>query len=295
MSVVQRVVEAGGFVTRARLLAACPRAEVDAALARGDVVVAGRGRYALPVVGDAVRRAHGLHGVLALRSAALHHGWEVLVPPEVPEVAVPRGRKVGPDRRAGVRLLHTPLEPLDVVDDIVTGVEATLRMCLARLPRREALAVADSALRRGVPPSTLRRAALTVSGPGAPQARWVSAHADDRSAGPFESALREICLDVPGLSVVPQVVLRSARQTVRPDLVDRELDLVCEADSFAWHGDRTALARDARRYDLLVADGWVVLRFAYEDVLGDPAWCVGVLSAVVQRRTGRQPCGCPTA
>ena len=45
-----------------------------------------------------------------------------------------------------------------------------------------------------------------------------------------------------------------------------------EADSFTWHGSRAALARDAARYDRLVAAGWRVLRFSYEAVMGEPEW-----------------------
>ena len=61
------------------------------------------------------------------------------------------------------------------------------------------------------------------------------------------------------------------------------LRIVLEADSFEWHGDRAALRRDARRYDLLVANGWTVLRFAWEDVMHDQDWVRSVLAAVVGR------------
>ena len=75
--------------------------------------------------------------------------------------------------------------------------------------------------------------------------------------------------------------------SVRADLVDRRLRIVIEADSFEWHGDRTALRRDARRYDLLVANGWTVLRFSWEDVMHDPDFVRAVLQAtVVRTRTG---------
>lgn len=65
-----------------------------------------------------------------------------------------------------------------------------------------------------------------------------------------------------------------------------ELHVILEADSFTWHGDRQALARDAKRYNLLVADGWLVLRFAWEDVMFDPAYVRSVLEAVVARVAG---------
>jgi hypothetical protein len=71
---------------------------------------------------------------------------------------------------------------------------------------------------------------------------------------------------------------------VRPDLVDEHLRIVAEADSFEHHGSRTALAIDCARYDNLVADGWTVLRFAWEQVMYRPDWVRGALAAVTRRR-----------
>ena len=71
--------------------------------------------------------------------------------------------------------------------------------------------------------------------------------------------------------------------SVRADLVDRRLGMVLEADSFEWHGDRRALRRDSRRYDLLVANGWTVLRFSWEDVMHDQDFVRAVLEATVVR------------
>jgi very-short-patch-repair endonuclease len=113
----------------------------------------------------------------------------------------------------------------------------------------------------------LDRIAEQVRGPGSPQVRRVCRNADERAANPFESTLRAIAHDVPGLDVVPQVVIADGDFTARPDLVDERLWLVLEADSFEWHGKRSALASDARRYNLLVVRGWIVLRFTYEDVM----------------------------
>jgi very-short-patch-repair endonuclease len=99
--------------------------------------------------------------------------------------------------------------------------------------------------------------------------------------------LRATALDVEGLSVRPQVRIGQ----VRPDLVDEELRIVLEADSFEWHGSRSALRRDARRYNLLIIDGWLVLRFAWEDVMFDQSYVRAVLVNVVARRT-QVGCGC---
>jgi very-short-patch-repair endonuclease len=77
-------------------------------------------------------------------------------------------------------------------------------------------------------------------------------------------------------------VVISDEFTARPDLVDERLWLVLEADSFEWHGKRSALASDARRYNLLVVRGWIVLRFSYEDVMFQPDEVRRVLLAAVQ-------------
>jgi very-short-patch-repair endonuclease len=275
--------ELGGVATRATLLRATDRRAVDHALATGAVVALARGRYALPEVDASVAAAHALSGVLCLTSAALHHGWAVKTVPEQPHIAVPRNRKVALDRRHGVRLHFLNLPAEDIVDDVATDKVTTLVQCFRQLPFDEALAIADSALRAG-DEAAVRRAAAVARGPGSPRVREVASLARPEAANPFESALRAIAKDVRGLRVEPQVLITSTDPWCRPDLVDRELRVVIEADSFEWHGGRAALARDARRYNLLVADGWLVLRFAWEDVMYDPGYVRAVLEAVVARR-----------
>jgi hypothetical protein len=93
------------------------------------------------------------------------------------------------------------------------------------------------------------------------------------------------------LQVSPQVSLRrplgNGRTAFlgRPDLVDDHLRIVIEADSFEWHGSRPALARDARRYNWFETDGWLVLRFAWEQVMFDEGYVREVLTAAVAERT----------
>jgi len=129
-----------------------------------------------------------------------------------------------------------------------------------------------------------------MRGRGTPGARQVAATADERAANPFESVLRAIAREVPGLEVRPQASLWHGGIFLgRPDLVDREHRIVLEADSFSWHGDRAALAHDCRRYDEMVFAGWLVLRFAYEQVMGEPAWVRRILVAATEERTYRPP------
>ncbi len=200
-----------------------------------------------------------------MTSAALHHGWAVKEIPDKPHVVVSRGRRVDPGQ-SGAQV-HWAELGADAIEGHATCIEVTLENCLRRLPFDEALSVADSALREGVDPGVLHAIADRAPGPGAPQIRRVVREASPRAANPFESVLRAVALDVPGLSPRPQVTITDGDFAGRPDLVDERLRLVLEADSFQWHGGRGALASDARRYNMLVVNGWIVLRFSYEDVM----------------------------
>ena len=273
------LLELGGIATRGTMLRACARGDLDRAVRAGDIVRIARGRYALAVVDESQRAAARVGGALALTSAALHHGWAVKTVPDRPQVMLSRGRRVGPDER-GVDVHRAELRPEDVEDGVTTA-EATLAHCLRRLPFDEALAIADSALRAGVPRSLILRIAEEARGPGSPQMRRVARCARVEPANPFESVLRAIALDVPGLDVEPQVTIHEPDIVARPDLVDVQLRIVLEADSFEWHGGRAQLSADARRYDLLVVNGWLVLRFSYEHVMTQPDFVRRVLRAAV--------------
>ena len=238
-----------------------------------------RGRYALSVVDAATLAAARVGGALCLTSAALHHGWAVKSVPERPHVVVGRGARVDRTDRS-VRLHYAELADHEV-EGVVTAPETTLAQCLRRLAFDEALTIADSAMRSGVPRSVLLRISESSSGPGSAQMRRVAGLASAKAANPFESVLRAIAADVPGLAVRPQVVIRESDIVARPDLVDQALRIVLEADSFEWHGGRSQLSADARRYDLLVVNGWWVLRFSYEHVMLHPEFVRDVLTRMV--------------
>ncbi len=287
MSVVSVLEAMGGVATRAALIAATSRAEVDHALRHAWVARGAPGRYTLPTADLAVRLAHESSGVLCLTSAALHHGWEVKAVPDLPHVLFPKKRNVPARHRARVHVHRGDLHP-DQVDGIATSRLQTLEMCMRTLPFDEALAVADSALRHDdVLPCTLEGLARAARGPGARQVRRVARAARADAANPFESVLRAIALGVTGLSVEPQRVIRGRRVWARPDLVDVELRIVLEADSFEWHGGRAALDRDAHRYNRLAVEGWLVLRFSWEAVMLRPHEVREILLDAVACVTGR--------
>lgn len=282
MDVVDVLARHGGVSTRAALVRATSRADVDRALAHGLVVRVGQGRYVLPEVEAAARTAHAMNGVLGLTSAALHHGWEVKSVPERPHVIVPRKRNVPRRFRDGVVLHRRDLGPDDVSGG-ATSRDVTLEQCLRLLPYDEALVIADSALRHGEHASLARAAAL-VRGRGQQRAGRVLGAARASSANPFESVTRAICHDVPGLAVEPQVVISDEHVWARPDLVDLRLGIVVECESYEWHGDRAGFRKDVRRYSLLVASGWLVLRFTWEDVMFRASWVRAVLARAVAVR-----------
>lgn len=276
----------GGFASRATLIRATSRRDVDAALRTGAIVSLAHGRYALPSLDEAAASAVAMNGVLCLTNAALHHGWEVRVAPTEPHVLVPKNRKVSPERRRGVVLHRGNLTEDDVSGGIATSRELTLLQCMRHLPHADALAIVDSALRHGEQ-ATLRRIVATVQGAGRRKVLDLAGQGRAEATNPFESAARAIALTVPGLRVEPQVVISSSRVWAKPDLVDVENRIVVECESFEWHGDRKAFRRDCRRYSLLVADGWWVIRLTWEDVMFEPDWVRQVLTDLVQHVDGR--------
>ena len=294
MSVVECLTKLGGVSTRETLVGLTSRADVDRALANGDIVALARGRYALPTAAEALKEAHRLVGTVSHYSAALHWGWEVKTPPDQPHLILPRNRKLPSERASGVNVHRADLT-VDDVDGLVTSPDRTLNDCLRDGEWDEALAVADSALRHGFPAQRLQALARDARGPGSRQMRRVAGEARPEAANPFESTLRAIALDVAGLSVRPQVPIWGDQFLGRPDLVDEDLRIILEADSFEWHGGRSALRADARRYNAFVIHGWLVLRFAWEDVMFDGPYVAAVLRTAAAGRTKCCFCTCGAA
>ncbi len=258
-----------GSATWARLRAELPRRGIERAVRAGLVTRVARGTFVLP---DATELAAALAmgGVVSHESAAVLWSLQTLAEPSTMHVTVPAAGHAA--RRRGVRVHWADLRP-DEVEGRVTSPLRTALDCARTLPFADALAVADSALRRGVVTrGQLVAGADATRGWGVVQARRVAAAADGRAANPFESCLRAVVLEAGGCGFVPQLpVLVDGRQAYL-DLADPHRRIALEADSFAFHGARSALDRDCRRYDELVRDGWLVLRFSWEQVMHDRAW-----------------------
>ena len=172
------------------------------------------------------------------------------------------------------------------------GVTTPLRTvldCARTLPFDEALAVADSALRRrDLTRTDLVDAAAGLHGTGSRQARRVAALADGRAANPFESVLRALAIEE-GFQLTPQLQIAEPGLFAIVDLGNEELRLAVEADGFEHHGTRKGLRKDCRRHTEFAVVDWSSLRFAFEDVMGAQAWVRWALRSWRVVRAGGVP------
>lgn len=282
-ALVDQLAWRGGAARRCDLTAFSDR-QLATAVAAGVVVRDARGRYGLLDTDRALRAARRLSGARSHRSAAMAYGWGVATKPPRPDIVVPRGHRVC---RADQR--DHAIRWRDVgADELRGAITAPLRTvvdCARDLAFDEALPVADSALRTGdVTADELATVAERYRKKGAAAVRAVAERATGRAANPFESRLRAITYAVPRLAVEPQLRIGAAGFTATVDLADPRLGLVLEADSYEWHAGALAFSEDMRRYDELVALGWIVLRFAYPQVFFAPEWVTAMLAAVVAQR-----------
>lgn len=279
-ALIDQVAWHGGTAGR-RDLAAFTGRQLAKAVQQGLVVREAPGRYALSDADRLLRAARRLGGVRSHRSAALAYGWGVATKPARAELIVPRGRRVS---RADQRDHAIRWRDIGARErrEALTAPLRTVIDCARDLPFEEGLPVADSALRAGaVSIEELTYAAERCRTRGAAAVRAVAERATGKAANPFESRLRALTYAVPRLAVEPQVRIGRAGFAATVDLADPRLGIVLEADSYEWHAGTLAFAEDMRRYDELVALGWVVLRFGYGQVFFADDWVRAMLAAVV--------------
>ena len=68
------------------------------------------------------------------------------------------------------------------------------------------------------------------------------------------------------------------------DFAEKSLRIAIEVDGRAFHSDRRSFEHDRRRQNLLVLDGWLVLRFTWEQITRDPGGVVACIRAAVAQR-----------
>jgi very-short-patch-repair endonuclease len=256
----------GGTARLTDLLAVTTLWSVRSAEATGEIRRLGRGIYALPGALPEQLAAATAHGVISHQSAAAYWRMDALHKPDSLHVTVPRTSH--PVRAKGVTVHFGNTD-----DEVVTSPLQTVLDCARSLAFPAALAIADSACRLELTDKDrLLKAAFDLRGAGRQRILHAIRHVDPRAANPFESGLRAIVIEAGITGFQPQLVIQGFSSTIRVDLGDERRKIVLEADSFAHHGGRKALEADCRRYDELVRRGWLVLRFAWEQVMFDQTW-----------------------
>jgi very-short-patch-repair endonuclease len=285
-SVIEVLERQRGMATFAELVQATSRRQVAEAVRLGLVERLGRGLYVLPGRPTDRTIAVAYDGVVSHLSAAVEWDLPLLVQPAKPHITVPTKRRFRLSQRPAAVLHSGPIAPRDRANRL-TSLVRTVMDCARILPFGEALAVADGALASGLTrKDQLIKAAAAMRGPGRPNARRVAALADGYVDSFLESMLRALLLEAGIEGFEPQVSVESGSLRVRVDLGHRKARVALEADSFEFHGTRAALAADCRRYDELVAAGWLVLRFSYEQILSDAAWVVEMVRRTLARALG---------
>jgi very-short-patch-repair endonuclease len=227
-------------------------------------------------------------GVLSHVSAAAAWDLPLLTPPAKPHVLLPPKRHPRPGPPA---VLHWAPTSADERRARITSLPRTVLDCARVLPFSEGLAVADAALAGGtLGAEELLAAATSLRGAGCPKAHRVAVSATALSGSFLESMLRALLITEEIDGFEPQVLVSTGAFRARVDLGHRQAQVALEADSFEFHGSRRDFAADCRRYDELVAAGWLVLRITYEQVLGDPGWVFATIRRAMERprsTTGR--------
>jgi len=103
--------------------------------------------------------------------------------------------------------------------------------------------------------------------------------------------LRPAALPTIANFVIPQreVLVNGHRYLVDYAVETASLRLALELDGFAFHGNLTAFNYDRLRQNDLVAAGWSVLRFSYENIKFDTSRCVAQLQEALASDPGLRP------
>lgn len=203
----------------------------------------------------------GKSAVLVGSSAAWWHGITSAFPPKITVATQAKGRHAGAS--AGVLVTHRRLLDADVVviDGLrVASIAATLldvaadgdtsTVDTALLTQRVTITELDDAVRR----YPRRR--------GAPTARRLFAALESGARSEAER-LTVTLFDAHGITGW------TANTEVLGYLLDFVFDgarLVVEIDGFAFHRDAATFQRDRAKRNALLADGWRVLNFTWDDI-----------------------------
>jgi very-short-patch-repair endonuclease len=225
----------------------------------------------------------GARAMAGGRTAALLYGWDLAVEPTDVEVVLPPG---GITKREGVSISR--LADPHATPRRIRGLEAvpvlqpleTVLHCALTLPVREAVAIADSAMRKG---TITRRSLQKVirrqhAKPGYRRLRKVLAWSDEKSGSVLESVFRVLVLEAGIVRPSSQFVITRGETRMRVDFCWEELRLVVECDGRRFHHPQDPRNTDKHRDNALEAGSWRVLRFTWADVVHHPTYVLELLA-----------------
>jgi very-short-patch-repair endonuclease len=273
----------GGRATFAELTRVTPKRKLAAAVEAGQVERLARGIYRLPVPSTDHDAAVAYDGVVSHLSAAFAWGLPLIAAPKKPHITLPKKRR---PRAGPPAVLHWASTSAKEQSDRRTSMLRTVTDCARILPFGEALAVADGSLNQGLTHRELIAATSALRGAGCTAAREVAAAACRGGESFLESMLRALLVQNGIDGFEPQVLVERGWFRARVDLGHRPAKIALEAEGYEFHGSSKDFAADCRRYDELIAAGWLVLRFTYHQVVSEPDWVVAMVREGLSRATG---------
>ena len=151
-------------------------------------------------------------------------------------------------------------------------------------------AVERALLRRLVSVAGLRAMIDEVGGCGRNGVGVLRRLLDQRALGDakpesmLEPLMARLCARNNVAEVEYQATLTVAGHRFRPDFLIRDAKLVIETDGFEVHGTKGALHYDLERQNLLVADGWQVLRYTRTHLRSPARTAAQILQLAARRR-----------
>jgi very-short-patch-repair endonuclease len=202
---------------------------------------------------------------------------DMLVEPTNIELRIPHGRVVveaGIDARPSRTTAHLDVEVLGFEAlPMTTAVDTVLDCALAR-PMREAVVIADSALRRKL--MTVEDLVRAVDGrarhPRSTRLRRLLHLIDDRSGSVLESVLRYLLLQNGFVAQSQHRVHRGRLFVGRFDFALLEALVIIECDGRRWHDPEDVRQKDRSKTNALTRLGWRVLRFSWDEIVHSPAY-----------------------
>ncbi len=221
----------------------------------------------------------GEHALVSGPAAAFWHGYPVRLPRPV-GLTVPAGSRRRAPRDVRVRRRDVPAPDRATVRGVaVTGPALTVLETAATLP--DGAAFLDRALqRRHVELPDLHGAYCRSCGAhGMRRAGELLVAASDRADSIAERRLARL-LRRAGMD---EVVLGYPFGEWIIDLAFPAAMVAIEFDGWAWHADVERFRTDRRKGNALVAAGWTLLRFTWQDVTDRPQACVAQVRGALLR------------